>query len=164
MKAEILSLHTILLKRNTVFEPRLKSLKKGEVIPKKLHCCEQPVNDSAVYNERASMCKNCQALKRDYGQELYERDLQIVNFRPGDVLKHDEADGMDIFLFSLVQVYFNIDSNCTELTMVMVIALNFKLGHSPFSDPLLSAFLAHLAFLPMFVKQKMSTLGPADSY
>ena len=26
------------------------------------------------------------------------------------------------------------------------------------------AFLAHLAFLPMFVKQKMSTLGPADSY
>ena len=110
------------------------------------------------------MCKNCQALKRDYGQELYERDLQIANFRPGDVLKHDEADGMDIFLFPLVQVYFNIDSNCTELTMVMVIALNSKLGHSPFSDPLLRTFLAHLAFLPMFVKQKMSTLGPADSY
>ena len=47
------------------------------------------------------MCRNCHALKRDYGQALYERDLQIANFRPRDVLKHDEADGMDIFLFSL---------------------------------------------------------------
>ena len=31
MKAEILSLSTILLNRNTVFEPRLKSLKKGYI-------------------------------------------------------------------------------------------------------------------------------------
>ena len=72
------------------------------------------------------MCKNCQALKRDYGQALYERDLQTANFRSGDVLKHDEADGMDIFLFSLVQVYFNIDSNCTELTMVMAPCSQFQ--------------------------------------
>ena len=51
------------------------------------------------------MCRNCPALKRDYGKALYERDqarkhLQIANFRPEDVLKHDEADGMVIFLSS----------------------------------------------------------------
>lgn len=110
------------------------------------------------------MCINCQALKRGYGRALYERDVQIANFQPKDVLKHDEADGMDIFLFSLVQVYFNIGINCTELTTEMAHALNSKLGHFPFSDPLPRAFRAHLAFLPMFVKQKMSTLGPAVSY
>lgn len=110
------------------------------------------------------MCRNCHALKRDFGQALYERDLQITNFQPKDVLKHDEADGMDIFLFSLVQVYFNIDINCIEVTTKMAHSLNSKLGHFPFSDPLPRAFLAHLAFLPMFVKQKMSTLGPAVSY
>lgn len=69
------------------------------------------------------------------------------------MLKHDEADGMDIFLFSLVQVYLNIDSNCTELTTVMAHALNSKLGHSPSSDPLPRAFLAHLAFLPKYVRK-----------
>ena len=52
------------------------------------------------------MCRNCPELKRDYGKALYERDqarkhLQIANFRPEDVLKHDEVDGMVIFLSSL---------------------------------------------------------------
>ena len=105
------------------------------------------------------MCRNCHALKRDYGQALYERDLQIANFQPEDLLKHDEADGMDIFLFSLVQVSFNIDRNCTELTTAMAHALNSKLGHFPFSNPLPRAFLAHLSFLPMFVKQKCPHWG-----
>lgn len=81
------------------------------------------------------MCKNCQALKRDHGQALYERDLQTANFRPGDVLKHDEADGMDIFLFSLVQVYFNIDSNCTELTMVIAPCSQFQTWPFPLPRP-----------------------------
>lgn len=99
------------------------------------------------------MCRNCHALNRDFGQALYERDLQVANFRPGDVLKQDEAEGMDIFLFPLVQVYLNIDSNCTELTTVMAHALNSKLGHSPSSDPLPRAFLAHLAFLPKYVRK-----------
>lgn len=77
----------------------------GETISKKLHCYEQLINNRAVRNERASMCRNCPASKRDYGKALYERDqarkhLQIAHFRPEDVLKHDEADGMVIFLFS----------------------------------------------------------------
>lgn len=81
------------------------NIQNGETISKRLHCCEQPINNRAVRNERASMCRNCPALKRDYGKALYERDqerkhLQIANFRPEDVLKHDEADGMVIFLSS----------------------------------------------------------------